>query len=154
MPNWCSHSVIFNSYQIVKNYGIWKISSFYCCIRMLSHLRYLYRFYHSHATRTWSVCNEMYHNLFRYEYLTFQIQIHLHKQYIFDTNITQNEYAFLFPFSIHSSISRHYDVCISQKITMQKDPIFDSIVDSGREWSLCWKTQLFPILRRITSSTS
>ena len=30
----------------------------------------------------------MYHNVFRYEYLTFQTQIQLHKQYIFDTNIT------------------------------------------------------------------
>ena len=69
---------------------------------MLSHLRYLYRFYHSGATRTWSVCNEMYHNVFRYEYLTFQTQIHLHKQYIFDTNITHREYAFLFLFSIYS----------------------------------------------------
>ena len=67
---------------------------------MLSHLRYLYRFYHSRATRTWSVCNEMYHNVFRYGYFTFQTQIHLHKQHIFDTNITQSEYAFLFPFSI------------------------------------------------------
>ena len=42
----------------------------------------------------------MYHNVFRYEYLTFQTQIHLHKQDIFDTNIIQSEYAFLFPFSI------------------------------------------------------
>ena len=31
----CSHSVIFNSYQIVKNYDIWKISSFYCFIRLV-----------------------------------------------------------------------------------------------------------------------
>ena len=44
----------------------------------------------------------MYHNVFRYEYLTFQTQIHLHKQYIFDTNIIQSEYAFLFPFSIYT----------------------------------------------------
>ena len=58
-------------YQIVKNNGIWKIRSFYCCIRRVFHLRYLYHFYHSRATRTWSVCNEMYHNVFRYEYLTF-----------------------------------------------------------------------------------
>ena len=71
---------------------------------MLSQLRYLYRFYHSPATRKWSVCNEMYHNVFRYEYLTFQTQIHLNKQYIFDTNITQSEYAFLFPFSIYIQI--------------------------------------------------
>ena len=79
---------------------------------MLSHLRYLYRFYHSRATRTWSVCDEMYHNVFRYEYLTFQIQMYLHKQYIFDTNITQSEYAFLFPFSIyfrdHKSVTIMY----------------------------------------------
>ena len=73
---------------------------------MLSHLRYLYRFYHSRATRTWSVCNEMYHNVFRYEYLTFQTQINLHKQYIFDTDITQSEYAFLFPFSIVQMVER------------------------------------------------
>ena len=43
----------------------------------------------------------MYHNVFRYEYLTIQTQIHLHKLYIFDTNIIQSEYAFLFPFSIY-----------------------------------------------------
>ena len=43
----------------------------------------------------------MFHNVFRYEYLTFQTQIHLHKQYIFDTNIIQSEYVFLFPFSIY-----------------------------------------------------
>ena len=70
---------------------------------LLSHLRYLYRFYHSRATRAWSFCNEMYHNVFRYEYLTFQTQIYLHKQYIFDTNIIKSEYALLFPFSILSS---------------------------------------------------
>ena len=28
--------------------------------------------------------------------LTFQTQIHLHKQYIFDTNNIQSEYALLF----------------------------------------------------------
>ena len=44
----------------------------------------------------------MYHNVFRYEYLTFQTHIQLHKQYIIDTNIIQSEYAFLFPFSIYS----------------------------------------------------
>ena len=47
-----------------------------------------------------SVWNEMYHNVFRYEYSTFLTQIHLHKQYIFDTIIIQSENAFLFPFSI------------------------------------------------------
>ena len=35
---------------------------------LLSHLRYLYRFYHSRAARTWSFCNEMYHNVLRDEY--------------------------------------------------------------------------------------
>ena len=38
------------------------------------------------ATITWSVCNEIYHNACRYEYITFQILSHLHKQYIFDAN--------------------------------------------------------------------
>ena len=52
-------------------------------------LRTPYRLYHSHATHTWSLCNEKYHNVFRYEYLTFQTQIHLHKQYIFDTKYSQ-----------------------------------------------------------------
>ena len=74
--------------------SVLSIVAYGCC------LTYLYRFYHSRATRTWSVYNKMYHNVFRYEYLTFQTQIHLHKQYIFDTNISQSEYAFLFPFSI------------------------------------------------------
>ena len=100
VPYWCWHSVIFNWYQNCQKYGIWKISSFYCCVQLVSQLRYLYRFYHLHATRLWSDCNEMYHNVFRYEHLTFQTQIHLHKQYIFDTNVIQIEYAFLFPVSI------------------------------------------------------
>ena len=43
----------------------------------------------------------MYHIVFRYEYLTFQTQIHLHKQYIFHTKNIQSEYALLFPFSIY-----------------------------------------------------
>ena len=68
---------------------------------LLSQLRYLYHFYYSRAARAWSFCNKMYHIVFRYEYLTFQTQICLHKQYIFDTNIIQSEYALLFPFSIH-----------------------------------------------------
>ena len=84
-----------------------KISSFYCCIRLVSHLHYLYRFYHSRAPRTWSVCNEMYHNVFRYEYLAIQTQIHLHKQYIFDTNLIQSEYAFHYPFSIYIDEVQH-----------------------------------------------
>ena len=50
-------------------------------------------------------CNEMYHDVLRYEYLTFQTQIYLHKQYIFDTNIIQSEYAYLFPFSIFITLS-------------------------------------------------
>ena len=32
---------------------------------LLSHLRYLYRFYHSRAARAWSFCNEMYHNVLK-----------------------------------------------------------------------------------------
>ena len=53
----------------------------------------------------------MYHNVFRYEFLTFQTQIHLHKQYIFDTNIIQSEYAFLFPFSIlFRTLNMHYSI--------------------------------------------
>ena len=35
MQYWCSYSVIFNVYQIVKIYGNWKISAFYCCIRLV-----------------------------------------------------------------------------------------------------------------------
>ena len=42
-----------------------------------SHLRYLYRFNHSRAACALSFFNEMYHNVFRYEYLTFQTQIYL-----------------------------------------------------------------------------
>ena len=38
-------------------------------------------------------------------YLTFQTQIHLQKQYIFDTNIIQSEYAFLFSFQYTTSAS-------------------------------------------------
>ena len=41
-----------------------------------SHLRYLYRFYHSRLARALSFCTEMYHNVFRYEYLKFQTQIY------------------------------------------------------------------------------
>ena len=58
----------------------------------------------------------MYHNVFRYEYLTFQKQIHLHKQYIFDTNNIQIEYAFLFPFSIcikQNVLSDNKEHCIT-----------------------------------------
>ena len=61
----------------------------------------------------------MYHNVFKYEYLTFQTQIHLHEQYIFviDTNNIQSEYAFLFPFSIYNSDSiRNYQDYIRFKI--------------------------------------
>ena len=71
----------FSKFQFIPNYlklGYWKISSFYCWIRLVSHSCYLYRFYHQRPTHTWSVCNEIYHNVFRYEYLTFQTQIHLH----------------------------------------------------------------------------
>ena len=40
-------------------------------------------------------------------YINFQTQILLHKQYIFDTNIIQSEYAFLFPFSIFHYIGTY-----------------------------------------------
>ena len=43
----------------------------------------------------------MYHNVFRYEYLTFQTQINLHKQYIFYANNIQSKNAILFSFSIN-----------------------------------------------------
>ena len=79
--------------------SIWKISSLYCCIRLASHLFYFYRFYHQRATYTWSVCNDIYDNVLRYEYL-FQTKINWHKKYIFDTNNIQSEYAFLFPLFI------------------------------------------------------
>ena len=59
----------------------------------------------------------MYRNVFRYEYLTFQTQIHLHKQYIFDTNIIQSEYAYLFPFSIYASLTSVIILRIAKKIT-------------------------------------
>ena len=86
--------------KLSKSRAFEKISSYYCCKRRACHLHYLYRLYHSRATNTWTVCNEMYHNMLRYDYLTFQTQIHLHKEYIFDTHNIQSEYAFLFPFSI------------------------------------------------------
>ena len=43
----------------------------------------------------------MYHNVCRYEYLTFQTYIYLHNWHIVVTNNNQSEYAFLFPFSIY-----------------------------------------------------
>ena len=44
----------------------------------------------------------MYHNKFRYEYFkTFQTQIHLQKQYIFDTNIIQSELRFFFLYTLY-----------------------------------------------------
>ena len=88
-----------------------------------SHLRYLYRFYHSRLARALSFCNEMYHNVFRYEYLTFQTQIYLHKQYIFDTNIIQSEYALLFPFSIFvdhfkNNLQLHFSLNVPSKFSI------------------------------------
>ena len=38
----------------------------------------------------------MYHNVYKCENLAFLTQIHLHKQYIFDTNIIQSEYGLFF----------------------------------------------------------
>ena len=84
----------------VQNQGIWKISSFYCLIRLASHFRYICRVYHQPATHTWSICIEMYYNGLRYEYSTFQTQIHSHKQDIFDKNKNKSQYVFLLPFSI------------------------------------------------------
>ena len=91
---------------------------------LLSYLRYLYRFYHSCAARAWSFCNGMYYNMVRYEYLTFQTQIYLHKQYIFDTNIIQSQYALLFPFSICT------EVCFYSLLNhhLTRDNRFDKIM--------------------------
>ena len=139
MPYWCSHSVNFNIYHIVKNDSIWKISSFYCYIRLVSHLRYLYSFYHSRATRAWSVCNEMYQNVFRYAYLTFQTQIHLYKQYIFDTNIIQSEYAFLFPFSIYGHVPEcHVTFGRGRLHNVWWDPHIDHKTSCGTISNVSW----------------
>ena len=62
----------------------------------------------------------MYHNVFRYAYLTFQTQNHLYKQYIVDTSIIQSEYAFLFPFSIHIG-SRLFEL-FSKEVCVEKPP--------------------------------
>ena len=53
--------------------------------------------FHKHATHMLSVWNEVYYNVRKYEYLTFQTHIHLHKQFIFDT-ITTNVKMRLFSF--------------------------------------------------------
>ena len=95
----------FSNFQFIPNcQNLWQLKNrpvlSIVAYGFSSHLRYLYRFYHSRLARALSFCNEMYHNVFRYEYFTFQTQIYLHKQYIFDTNIIQSEYALLFPFSI------------------------------------------------------
>ena len=113
----------FSNFQFIPNCpnkGIWKTSSFFCCIRRVPHLHYLYRFYHKHTIHTWSVCNEMYHNVLRYEYLTFQTQIPLHKQYIFDTDNIQSEYAFLFPFSIFQRTP--HDIPIGSQLIFHSIP--------------------------------
>ena len=55
----------------------------------------------------------MYHNVFRYEYLTFQTQIHFHKQHICETNIIQSEYAFLFSFQYMKDIKQGSNTYIS-----------------------------------------
>ena len=94
----------FSNFQLIPNYQkLWLFENqFFLLFQTTCFSRALpLSLYHSRATRTWSVCNKMCHNAFRYEYLTFQTHIHLHKQYIFDTNIIQSEYAFLFPFSIY-----------------------------------------------------
>ena len=83
-------------------------NQFFLLLHTACRLHNLYRFYHERKTHMWSVCNEMYHNVFRYEYLTFQTQIPLHKQYIFDINNIQSEYAFLFPFSIVQKVENKW----------------------------------------------
>ena len=90
----------FNLFLIIQHQGIWKISTFYCFIRLGFFFRNPFRVYHQHATQTWFLCKEMYHNVCRYEFSTFQTDIHLHNWHIFVTNNNQSEYAFLFPFSI------------------------------------------------------
>ena len=134
----------------------------YC---LLSDLRYLYSFYHSRAARAWSFCNEMYHNVFWYEYLTFQTQIYLHKQYIFDTNIIQSEYALLFPFSIYyGSFSYLYDSVLIRG--QKKDSIkqFDiplkhddqnGKTQSNVKHNGCWsKINQLTCFNRFTGATS
>ena len=92
----------FSNFQFIPNcQNLWQLKNqCFLLLHTACHWRCLYRFYHSRLAPALSFCNEMYHNVFRYEYLTFQTQIYLHKQYIFDTNIIQSEYALLFPFSI------------------------------------------------------
>ena len=75
---WCSHSVVFKLCLINQNQSIWKISSFYCLIRLGFPFRAPYRLYHQHAPYTWSLCKEMCHNVCRYEYLTFQTEVHFY----------------------------------------------------------------------------
>ena len=90
-----------------------KISSFYCFIRPVSHLRYLYRFYHSRATRTWSVCNENVSQCVQIWIFNISSTDSFTQKYIFDTNIIQSEYAFLFPFSIYINVlNRNFDALI------------------------------------------
>ena len=45
-PYLCSHLVVFNLCLIVQNQGIWKISSFYCLIRLGFPFRTPYRLCH------------------------------------------------------------------------------------------------------------
>ena len=80
----------------------------------------------------------MYHNVFRYEYLTFQTQNNLHKQYIFDTNIIQSEYAFLFPFSLYNYTFPYY---VWKKHKLRLNIIYLSFLSRFFLLIVQWETQ-------------
>ena len=97
----------FNLYQIVKNYGIWKISSFYCCIRLVvslalpllllpftcgTHMVFL-QWNVSQCVQIW-IFNISNTDLFT--------------QTIYPWYKYYSNYAFLFPFSIHISVSHSW----------------------------------------------
>ena len=77
VPNWCSHSVVFNLCLFIKNPGHLKNQFF-----LLYTTAWIFRSYLlSPLTLTCDthmvLCKEMFHNVCRYEYLTFQTEIHL-----------------------------------------------------------------------------
>ena len=80
------HIQSFSIYAYLSKTRAFEKSVLYCLIRPGFPFRTPYRLYPQHATHTWSFCKEMYHNVCRYKYLTFQTEIHIHNQYIFDTN--------------------------------------------------------------------
>ena len=76
--------------------SVLSIVAYGCCLTCVTSIAFTIHARHAHGLfvmKCITMCSDM-------EYLTFQTQIHLQTQYIFDTNITQSEYAFLFPFSI------------------------------------------------------